>query len=55
MTHVEDDDCVGRLKVNSETTGTSGEEEDKVGRARCVEVFDRLLTRVRTNRACSMA
>ena len=41
---VEDDDRIGRLQVDSESSCTRREEEDKVGGSRCVEVLDSLAT-----------
>lgn len=39
---IEDDDCVSRFKIDSQTSSSSGEEEDKVRRIRRIEVLDRL-------------
>lgn len=41
---VEDDDRIGRLQVDSESSCTRRKEEDKVGRPRSIEVLDSLAT-----------
>lgn len=46
---VEDDDGIGRLEVDPETTSSCREQERKVRGARSVESLDRLLPNVRGN------
>ena len=51
-TYIEDNDRVGRLEVDAQTTRASRQQEGKVIGSWGVEVCDRLLANVRGNSAC---
>ena len=48
---IENDDRVGCFQIDSETSRSSREDESKIGRARGVEVFNRLAPHFRRNSA----
>ena len=51
VTHIENDDSIGRFEVNTEASRAGGKQKREIRRPRCVEVRDGFLPRFRRDHA----